>query len=39
MMIGVINEINLNTGYIIGLILAFFIAGYLVYSLAKPEKF
>jgi len=33
------NEISLSTGYIIGSIVALFIIGYLVYSLAKPEKF
>jgi K+-transporting ATPase KdpF subunit len=35
----VIHESNPATGYVIGLILALAIFGYLVYSLAKPDKF
>ena len=30
---------NFSHGYLIGSIIAFFILGYLVYSLIKPEKF
>jgi hypothetical protein len=35
----IMNEISLATGYVIGSIVALFIIGYLVYSLAKPENF
>ncbi|MFA6126789.1 MAG: K(+)-transporting ATPase subunit F [Bacteroidales bacterium] len=32
-------EVNLTSGYIIGIIIAVFLLGYLLYSLIKPEKF
>jgi K+-transporting ATPase KdpF subunit len=30
---------NNTAGYIIGIVIALFILGYLLYSLVKPEKF
>jgi len=32
-------ETNLPSGYIIGVIIALLILGYLLYTLIKPEKF
>jgi K+-transporting ATPase KdpF subunit len=32
-------EINNSIGYLIGVIIALFILGYLLYSLIKPENF
>jgi K+-transporting ATPase KdpF subunit len=33
------NVNNTFTGYLIGGLISFFIMGYLLYSLARPEKF
>jgi len=33
------GELNTSSGYIIGVVIALFILGYLLYSLVKPEKF
>jgi K+-transporting ATPase KdpF subunit len=32
-------EMNNSTGYVIGVLIAFIILIYLIYSLVKPEKF
>jgi K+-transporting ATPase KdpF subunit len=32
-------EMNSPAGYVIGLVIALMILGYLVYSLVRPEKF
>jgi len=32
-------EVNSPNGYLVGIIIALIILGYLIYSLVKPEKF
>ena len=32
-------ETNTHTGYVVGIIIAIAILGYLIYTLIKPEKF
>jgi len=32
-------EANSPTGYLVGILIALIILGYLIYSLVKPEKF